>query len=104
MQVYLGTLQIRIMCFLGETLLCCTCVDACGLLVCASLRCEIRRVVVKFECIYVCDFHKCRFIIYGLMLGLRPFIRETLPVLLQVCNWFNILPVWFVVDSRCVTC
>jgi len=56
-------------------------------------------VAVEFEYIYVCDFHKYRFIIYGLMLGLCPFIGETLSVLLQVCHWFNISLVWFVVDS-----
>jgi len=51
--------------------------------VCDLLRCELRHVVVEFECIYICDFHKCRFIIYGLMPGFRPFIGETLSVLLQ---------------------
>ena len=76
----------------------------CRLQVCDLLRFEPRRVTVEFECIYVCDFHQCRFIIYGVMPGLRSFIGETLSVLLQVCNWFNILPAWLVVDSGCVTC
>jgi len=43
-----------------------------GLRVCDLLRCELRRVAVEFECVYVCDFQVYNL---GLNAGLTSIYR-----------------------------